>query len=190
TAQGFRVFLYLVSLLLLITLVLLGVQLRARALVLRQRAAFERVIAETSTRLINCPPAETDARLKQVLGELCRAINVERGYVVLDESPIRVNVWCADGTTCPPGWPDQALALSEHLGTAAADIVTVPDVAALPPGAARDALAAAGVRAWGCVPLIRPGRVRGIRGFGAFRPEGSQVLPLRASRARRAKTHA
>src|SRR5262245_10772987 len=118
TAQGFRVFLYLVSLLLLITLVLLGVQLRARALVLRQRAAFERVIAETSTRLINCPPAETDARLKQVLGELCQAIEVERGYVVLDENPARVNVWCAEGTAYPPGWPDQALALSEQLGTA------------------------------------------------------------------------
>ena len=90
TAQRFRLLLYLVSLLLLVMLVYLGLRLRARALALRRRAAFEHVIAENSTRLINCPPAETDARLKQVLGELCRAIGVERGYVVLDENPTRV----------------------------------------------------------------------------------------------------
>jgi signal transduction histidine kinase len=178
TAQRFRLVLYLVSLLLLIMLVRLGLRLRARALALRQRAAFERVIAETSTRLINCPPAETDARLKQVLGELCRAIDVERGYVVLDENPARVNVWCAEGTAYPPGWPDQALALSERLGTAGSDIVTVPDVAALPPGAVKDVLAAAGVRAWTCVRLIRPGRVRGIMGFDALRPAWDRMFPL------------
>ena len=68
----------------------------------------------------------------------------------------------------PPGWPNQALALSARLGTAGPDIVTLPDVAALPPGEVKDMLAAAGVRAWACVPLIRPGRVRGIMGFDAF----------------------
>ena len=72
TAQRFRLLLYLVSLLLLVILVHFGLRLRARALALRRRAAFEHVIAENSTRLINCPPAETDARLKQVLVELCR----------------------------------------------------------------------------------------------------------------------
>ena len=92
-------------------------------------------------------------------------------------SPIRVNVWCADGTAHPPGWPDQALALSERLGTAGPDIVTVPDVAALPPGAVKDVLAAAGVRAWACVRLVRPGRVRGIMGFDAFRPASDGIFP-------------
>ena len=69
-----------------------------------------------------------------MLGELGRAIAVERAYVVLDENPTRVHAWSADGAAYPPGWPDQALALSEQLGTAGPDIVTVPDVAALPPG--------------------------------------------------------
>ena len=165
TAQRFRLLLYLVSLLLLVILVHLGLRLRARALALRRRAAFEHVIAENSTRLINCPPAETDARLKQVLGELCQAIGVERAYVVLDENPTRVNAWSADGMAYPPGWPEQALALSAQLATAGPDIITVPDVAALPPGTLKDMLAAAGVRSWACVPLIRPGRVRGIMGF-------------------------
>ena len=63
-------------------------------------------------------------------------------------------------------------------GTAGSDIVTVPDVAAMPPGAAKDTLAAAGVGAWACVPLIRPGRVRGIMGFDAFRPASDKVFPL------------
>jgi signal transduction histidine kinase len=168
TARRFQVLLYMVSLLLLIMLVRLGLRLRARALALRQRAEFEHVIAENSTRLINCPFAETDSRLKQVLGELCRAIGAERGYVVLDESPTRTNTWCAEGAAYPPGWPDQALALSAQLGAAGPDIVIVPNVAALPGGAVKEALAAAGVRVWACVPLIRPGRVRGILGFDAL----------------------
>jgi hypothetical protein len=67
TAQRYRLFLYLASLLLLVLLVRLGLQLRARALAMRRRAAFEHVIAANSTRLINCPPAETAAQLKQVL---------------------------------------------------------------------------------------------------------------------------
>ena len=178
TAQRFRLLLYLISLLLLVILVLLGLRLRVRALALRQRAVFERVIAENSTRLINCPPAETDARLKQVLGELCRAISVERAYVVLDEKPARVNAWSADGTAYPPAWPNQALTLSARLATAGPDIITVPDVAALPSGTLKDTLAAAGVRSWACVPLIRPGRVRGIMGFDTCRPERGGVFPL------------
>ena len=178
TAQRFRLLLYLISLLLLVILVHLGLRLRARALALRQRAVFERVIAENSTRLINCPPAETDARLKQVLGELCRAISVERAYVVLDEKPARVNAWSADGTAYPPAWPKQALTLSARLATAGPDIITVPDVAALPSGTLKDTLAAAGVRSWACVPLIRPGRVRGIMGFDTCRPERGGVFPL------------
>ena len=60
--------------------------------------------------------------------------------------------------------------MSAQLGTPGPDIVTIPDVSALPPGAAKDTLTAAGIRAWACVPLIRPGRVRGIMGFDASRP--------------------
>jgi signal transduction histidine kinase len=178
TAQRFRLFLYLVSLLLLVILVHLGVRLRARALALRRRAAFDRVIAENSTRLINCPPAETDVRLKQVLGELSQVISVERAYVVLDENPTRAHVWSADRTAYPPGWPKQALTLSAGLATTEPDIVTVPDVAALLPGTLKDTLAAAGVRSWACVPLIRPGRVRAIMGFDTCRPERDRVFPL------------
>jgi signal transduction histidine kinase len=178
TAQRFRLLLYIVSLLLLVLLVHLGVRLRARALALRRQAEFEHVIAENSTHLINCPPAELDARLKQVLGELCRAISVERAYVVLDEKPIRVHAWSTDGKAYPPGWPNRALPLSTRLGAVGPDIVTVPDVARLPPSDVKDALVAAGVRGWICVPLIRPGRVPGIMGFDALQPRWEGVFPV------------
>jgi signal transduction histidine kinase len=178
TAHRFRLALYLVSLLLLIMLVLFGLRLRSRAVALQRQAAFERVIAENSTRLINCPPAEVDARLAQVLGELARAIGAERAYLVLDEEPIRVHAWSMDGKAYPPGWPYQALALSAQFGTAGSDIVTIPDVAALQPGTTKDTLTAAGVRAWVRVPLIRPGRVQGIMGFDAFRPIRNGAFPV------------
>jgi signal transduction histidine kinase len=177
TAQRFRLLLYLVSLVLLVMLVHLGLRLRARALALRRRAAFEHVIAENSTRLINCPPAEMNARLKQVLGELCRAIGMERAYVVLDEKPTRVHAWSTDGAPYPPEWPNQALVLPARLGAVGPDVVTVPDVAALSPGDAKNALVAAGVRGWVCVPLIRPGRAPGIMGFDALKPTWDGVFP-------------
>ena len=109
--QRYRLLLYLVSLLLLVALVLLGLRLRARAIALRRRAALEHVIAENSTRLINCSPAETEARLKQVLGEFSRAIGADRAYVILEENPIRTYKWSRDGNAFPPGWPNAALTI-------------------------------------------------------------------------------
>ena len=178
TAQRFRVLLYLVSLLLLVLLARLGLQLRARAYALRRRATFEHVVAKNSTRLINCPPTETEARLKQVLGEFCRAVGGERAYVVLAEKPTRMFTWSVDGAAYPPGWPDKALSVSAQLGAAGTDIVTVSDVAALPPGEVKDALEVAGVRGWACVPLLRPGRVRGIMAFDAFQPARKMDCPV------------
>ena len=175
--QRFQLLLYVVSLLLLVILVFLGLRLRARAISLRSRAAFEHLIAENSTRLINCSPAETGARLKQVLESFSRAIRADRAYVVLDERPIRMHIWSKDEVTFPPGWPQQALAVSEQLGVAESDSLTLPDVAALPSGSVKDALTEGGVRVWACVPLIRPGRVRGIMGFDRFRPIRNRTSP-------------
>jgi signal transduction histidine kinase len=175
TEQRFRLLLYLVSLLLLVALVFLGLRLRSRAIALRKRAALEHVIAENSTRLINCSPAETEARLKQVLGEFSRTIGADRAYVILGENPIRAYKWSRAGKAFPPDWPNQALRLPQQLGAAEQDSVTVPDVMALPPGPAKDALTLAGVRAWSFVPLIRPGRVRSIMAFDRFRPIRSKI---------------
>jgi DAHL domain len=113
--QRYRLLLYVVSLLLLVMLVILGLRLRARAIALRRRAAFEHVIAENSTRLINCSPAETGLRLKQVLGEFSRIVDADRAYVVLDEKPVRVHAWSKDGVTFPPGWPRPAQMIASPL---------------------------------------------------------------------------
>ena len=177
-ADRYRLLLYLTSLLLVVVLVRLGLRLRARALALRQRASFEHVIAENSTRLINCSPAETVARLDQVLAELARAIGTERAYVVIEGSPARMHAWCVDGAAYPPGWPAQALALFRELDSAGTDILTVPDVTALPPGKAKKTLEAVGVRGWVCVPLVRPGRIQGIMGFDTLRPAWDKIFPL------------
>jgi signal transduction histidine kinase/CheY-like chemotaxis protein len=45
----------------------------------------------------------------------------------------------------------------------------------LPPGPIKDALMQAGLRAWAYVPLMRPGRVRGIMGFDRFRPIRNKI---------------
>ena len=162
TAQRFRLLLYLVSILLLATLVYLGLQLRARALALRRRAAFEHVIAENSTRLINCPPTKPTRGCKQVLSELCRAIGAERAYVVLDEKPTRVHAWSAVGEAYPSGL---ALSGADTLRAIPHGLQRYRYHPGCRRSAARstqDMLAAVGVRSWTCVPLILPGLVHGI----------------------------
>jgi signal transduction histidine kinase len=119
-------------------------------------------------------------RLKQVLGELGRAIGFDRAYVVLAENPVRVHLWCAEEKNCPPEWPDRALALSSLVGATGSDIVTVSDADALAPGEVKDLLAAAGVRGWVCIPLTQPGQMRGVMGldsFAAIRSEWDKVYP-------------
>src|SRR5262249_32950034 len=103
-------------------------------------------------------------------------------YVVLDEKPMRVNIWSKEGVAFPSNWPSQALSAAEHLGLAESNNLTVPDVAALPAGPLRDALTQAGVRAWAYLPLNRPGRVRGMIGFDRFRPIRSKISPVPMAR--------
>ncbi len=185
TVRQSRLLLYFASLLLLVILVNLGLRLRARAIALRRRAAFEHVIAENSTRLINSSPAEIEVRLQQVLRELGRALGLIRAYVVLAEAPIRAYAWCAEGVTYPAEWPDRALELTKRLGATGPDIVTIPDAAILPAGDFKDTLSAAGIRGWACIPLTQPGHLRGIVGFDtleALQPGWEKVFPLSVMR--------
>ena len=132
-AQRSRWLLYAACLVLLLLMADLGQRLRSRVLAQRRRAVFEHIIAENSTRLINSPPAETDARLKLVLGELGRASGFERAYIVLDENPPRVHAWSAPGTTYPLGWPERAVDLPAQFGVGAPEVVAVPSVEAAAP---------------------------------------------------------
>jgi DAHL domain len=151
SAQRFRLLLYATSLLLVVALIDLGRRLRARAVALRKRAAFEHLIAEGSTRLINCPPGETESRLTQALGELGKAMGVDRVYVALAETPVRVYAWSLDGAPFPSGWAEAALTLPEQLEEVGLGVVAARNVALLPPGAAKTTLMRFGVQGWACV---------------------------------------
>ncbi len=178
SAQRYRLLLYATSLLLVVALVDLGRRLRARAVALRKRAAFEHLIAENSTSLINCPPGETESRLMQALGELGKAMGVDRAYVALAETPVRVYAWANDGAPFPSGWPEAALTLPEQLEEVGLGIVAVRNVALLPPGNPKKTLMTFGVQGWACVSLLTPGRPRGILGFDTFRPAWGVFFPL------------
>jgi signal transduction histidine kinase/CheY-like chemotaxis protein len=176
--QRMRLVSYAVSLLLLVALVLLGLRLRSRVLASRRRAALEHVIAETSTQLISCSPSETAPRLKQVLESFGRTIGAERAYVVLDEKPVRMYTWSVGDKPFPPNWPDQTLTFYEQLKVAEPESVAIPDVAALQAGPVKKALTDAGVGAWACVPLTRPGRVQSIMGFDIIRPRRTRIFSM------------
>jgi signal transduction histidine kinase len=178
TAQHFRLWLYVASLLLLMALAYVGMQLRARAKALRTRAAFEHIIAESSTHLINCPPTETGARLTQVLGALCGAVGAERGYIAHDQDGSPPYVWSAKGAAPPRDWPRQVLVVATQAGLAGPDIAVVPDVTRLPRGELRGVLDQAGIRGWACVPLIRSDRIKGIMAFDSFTPAWGRAFPL------------
>ena len=182
SAQRFRLLLYVISVLLALALIDLGRRLRARAVALRKRAAFEHLIAEQSARLINYPPAETKVRLQQALAAFGRMTGANRAYIVLGENPIRVHTWSENDTPYPPGWPEAAFSLPSEVKQVGLDTITVPDVARLPPSDAKNTLLAVGVRAWACVVLQRLDHDRGILGFDKLRPGRGLYFPLATAR--------
>jgi signal transduction histidine kinase len=183
SAQRFHLLLYATSVLLALALIDLGRRLRARAVALQRRAAFERLIAEQSARLINCPPAEIKARLEQALAEFGRMVEADRVYVVLSESPIRVYSWSEDHAPYLPGWPERALSLPGEFKEVGLGIIATPDIALLPPSGARKTLLSFGIRAWACVVLQRAGYDRSILGFDRLQPaRGAYFFPLEAVR--------
>jgi signal transduction histidine kinase len=182
SAQWFRLLLYATSVLLALALIDLGRRLRARAVALQKRAGFEHLIAEQSAHLINCPPAETKARLEQALAEFGRTIEADRVYVVLGDNPIRVYAWSEDVAPYPPGWPEAALSLPDEFKPVGLDVIVAPDVARLPRGGAKETLHTFGVRAWSCVVLRRPGWQRGILGFDRLQPARGAYFPPEAVR--------
>ena len=178
SAQRFRLLLYATSVLLALALIDFGRRLRARAVALRKWAAFGHLIAEHSAHMINCPPVETKARLEQALAAFGRTIEADRVYFVLGENPSRVYAWSEDDAPYPLGWPEAAISLPGEFEQVGLDIITAPDVARLPPSDAKKTLLAAGVHAWACVVLQRPGYHRGILGFDKVRPVHGLFFPF------------
>src|SRR6202035_5837062 len=118
SADRYRLLLYATSLMLLCTLVYLGLQVRARAIALRRRAAFEHVIAGISMRFINANPQNVDDEIERALAVTAACIGSDRAYLVLRGAVPRLHVWCKAGMSFSPGWPERAPALAAQLGPA------------------------------------------------------------------------
>ena len=169
TAREFRLPLYAASLLLLGVLVHLGWRLRARALTLRRRAAFEHLLAGISTRLIDAQPHEIGRQIDLALAELAAIFDADRAYLIVSGYLTRTHSWCREGNAFPPNWPDRALALATHLANTEG-VIHVPSTDRLPDGANKDVLVAAGLRGWACVSKLDQCGGSAILGFDALRP--------------------
>ena len=114
-ARQYRLLLYATSLLLLGALVYLGLQLRARAIALQRRAAFEHVIAGVSMRFINAQPHNIDAGIARALADMAECIGSDRAYFVSSGAAPRQHIWCRPGISSPPDWPQRAMALTARF---------------------------------------------------------------------------
>jgi signal transduction histidine kinase len=151
TAREYRLFLYVLSLVLLGTLAFFGLQLRARAIALQRRAAYEHLIARISTRFIDAQRHEIAAHVERALEELAECIGADRAYFVVSAEPLQVHQWCRPGTAFPEGWPESALKIASQLDRSDDGIVHVPTVR---PWGANDAinrLVDFGLQGWLCI---------------------------------------
>jgi signal transduction histidine kinase len=151
SADRYRLLLYATSLMLLGALVYFGLQLRARAIALRRRAAFEHVIAGISMRFINVHPQNLHAEIERALADMAACIGSDRAYFVMGGAAPRLHVWCNAGMMFSPGWPERAPALAAQFHPALDGIVHVPRVNRMPPGENKDACVALGLGGWACV---------------------------------------
>jgi len=170
-AKRIRYALCAISLLLVGMLVHLGMNLKSRAVTLRQRAMVENLIARISTRFINSRPHEITDLVPRALGELAVSIGADRAYIIVDDKSALSYKWCRDGYEFPLGWPQGAATVASRLGTSAECHVRIRNVDELPSGDQRDALCAANVRRWLCFRRIGANRRQRLLGFDAVRAE-------------------
>ena len=168
TGRGFRILLSATSLILLGLLAHLGLQLRARALALRRRAAFEHVLAGISMRFVDGEPQDIGEHIELALARMAGCVGADRAYFLVRGPSPQIYAWCRLGLTFEPGWPDRVLALTARFDPAAEGIIHVPDVSRLPPGENKNALAAIGLKGWACVARTGGDGVGTILGFDAL----------------------
>ena len=168
SARRYRVLLYATSLLLLGALVYLGLQLRGRAIALRRRAAFEHLIASISMRFINAQPHTIDGAITQALADMAECVGSDRAYFVSSRAAATPHVWCKQGISTPPGWPQNVPALVDLFEPSADGIIHVPRVDRLPIGAIKETCVALGLGGWGCATNVAKDGSTVILGFDAI----------------------
>ncbi len=166
-AQRSRIVLYLTSLCLVGMLFAAGWQLRQRSRAMRRRAAFEHVLAAVSMRFVTARGRELDATIDMALEEMARCVSAERAYFIAGDPPTEVRQWSAPGIGFTAGWPEGALALVRHDYPQFGGIVRAARVWPLRSGAARNALATAGLQAWACVAARGADGTTVLLGFDA-----------------------
>lgn len=167
-ARKNRVLQYATSLLLLGGLVYLGLLLRARAVALRRRAAFEHVIANISMRFIDSHGDELSGHVESALEQLAACIGADRAYFAWAAGTTgNVYRWSAEAVSFGEGWPERALDLVERLDGGEDDIIYISKVKPSQPS--MNLLAENGVRGWLCIMAVCGERRAAILGFDAVR---------------------
>jgi signal transduction histidine kinase/FixJ family two-component response regulator len=176
-AREFRLLLYVTSLLLVGLLAYVGLRLHVRARALRRRAAFERVIAVISMAFITARAQDLDSVIEQALADMAQCVGADRAYFLLSGPSPRTHAWCRQGLAFSPSWPNRALLLVDRYRPTIDEIVHVPHVMRMRPGADRVALAAAGLQGWACVSR------RGVDGNSVLLGFDAVTHPCRITRA-------
>ncbi|MEH2513867.1 signal transduction histidine kinase/CheY-like chemotaxis protein [Nitrobacteraceae bacterium AZCC 1564] len=167
SARKYRIWLYATSLLLVVFLVILGFQLRKRAVALRRQAAFERMITDISMGFISSQHHELAASVERALRRLAKFIEADRAYFVLAEPAIAYQ-WARNGAEFPKDWSAPMLDHAFRLDAGKDGIIRTSGFT--PTHAPeRDLLAATGLQSWLCVRSIgkRSDAILGFDGLNA-----------------------
>jgi signal transduction histidine kinase len=166
-ARRNRLLMYATSLLLLGGLVYLGLQLRARAMASRRRAAFEHVIASISTRFINSRHHEIAGHVESALEQLAERIGADRAYFVRAVGSVKFYRWSREGVEFPQGWPERALDLASRFDWGKDGIIHIPKVRPSLPDDTMNLLVDAGLQGWLCISNTSGESADTILGFDA-----------------------
>jgi signal transduction histidine kinase len=169
SARRYRLLLYAASLMLLGALVYLGLQLRARAVALRRRAAFEHVIAGISTRFINSQHHEIVEHVESALEKLAGCVGADRAYFVVAGESKQIYRWSRQGTEFPAGWPERAMHLASRFDRGEGGIIHIPKVRPANSDDTMNRLVDAGLQGWLCIQSTGQRRAPAILGFDALR---------------------
>jgi signal transduction histidine kinase len=168
-ARRYRFLLYAVSIALVVLLVHLAFQLRARALSLKRRAALEHLIAGLSLDFIDAPPHELGTRIERALAALAEHLGAERAYFLLFGRNGRTFHWSEDGAPLPSGWPERTRLLAARPAFQGEDVVQVPPARRVSAASRADALSALGLQDWACISRITGQDEIGLLGFDGIR---------------------
>jgi DAHL domain-containing protein len=168
SAGRYRLLLYAISLMLLGALVYLGRRLRARATALRQRAAFEHVIAGISMRFISSQHHEIAEDVRGALEKLAGCIGADRAYFVVAAEPMQIYRWSRAGVEFQQGWPERALHLASRFDRTADGIIHVSKVRSSNPHDTMNLLVDTGIQGWFCIPNLYGERAEAVLGFDAL----------------------